>query len=352
MRRGFVRKQGGSKPGRLNETADKKLMKDALLSEEAWVLMPNEASRSCPAPAVSVVIPLFNYAAYIKGCLDSVRASKTEGMPGGFEVVVVDDASTDASIKVVEEYLATSPLPICLVKKKVNTGVSDTRNIGMLIARAPLVFMLDADNEIRPGCLLAHYHALAASNHAVAYGIINRFDNATRQSMGTMSHAEWNVRNLVSYSYIDTMAMLRKEPVLHVGGYSIEYGLVLTQGWEDYDLWLKLAQAGYSGIFIPEVLSDYRVKPDSLICRAVLNQRAASAYLSRKFFALAQPHGDTPTLFGFSRRELALAYGQGTGMPSPAARPPAMRLIHRLLGNKLRRSLNKRLMSLYLWLNK
>jgi len=328
------------------------LMKDSLLTEEAWDLMPNAPCQNCPAPAVSVVITLYNYAAYIKSCLDSVRASNLEGMPGGFEMIVVDDASTDDSVKVVEAYLAASPLPICLVKKKVNTGVSDSRNIGLLIARAPLVFMLDADNEIRPDCLRAHYAALSTSDHAVAYGIINRFDNATRQSVGTMSHAEWNVRNLVSYSYIDTMAMVRKETVLRVGGYSVEYGQVLTQGWEDYDLWLKLAQAGYSGIFISQVLSDYRVKPDSLICQAVVHQRAASAYFSRKFFALAQAHGDTPTLFGFSRRELALAYGQGTGQPSSACRPCPPRLIHRLLGAKIRRSLNKRLISIYLWFNK
>ncbi|MDR3456738.1 MAG: glycosyltransferase family A protein [Verrucomicrobiae bacterium] len=326
-------------------------MKHSLLTDEAWELIRNEAGRNCPAPAVSVLITLYNYSAYIKGCLDSVAASKTEGLPGGFEVIVVDDASTDSSVKVVADYLAASPLSICLVKKKANTGVADSRNLGLLIARAPLVFFLDADNEIRPECLLAHYHALATSDHALAYGIINRFDSVTRQSVGQMSHAEWDVRRLVSGCYIDNMAMIRKEPVLRVGGYSIEYGILLNQGWEDYDLWLKLAQAGYSGIFIPQVLTDYRVHSGSLSHRAVVWQRLASAYQSRKFFGLAQAYGDTPDLFGFSRRELALAYGQGTGLPPLIDRPVKPRLIQRLLGKKLLRSLNKRLMSIYLWLN-
>src|SRR5882724_11164604 len=172
-------------------------MKSSLLTKAAWESSSNEAHRNCPAPAVSVVVTLYNYEAYIEGCLDSVRASKTGGIPGGIEVIVVDDASTDSSVDVVADYIMASPLPACLVKKKLNTGVADTRNLGLLIARAPLVFMLDADNEIRPECLQVHYEALTASDHALAYGIINRFDSTTRQSVGTMSDAEWNVRNLV-----------------------------------------------------------------------------------------------------------------------------------------------------------
>jgi len=326
-------------------------MKDVLLTAAAWEPVYNDAGSNCATTAVSVIISLYNYAAYIKACLDSVAASKTDCLPGGFEVVVVDDASTDSSVRLVEEYLKASPLPICLIKKKVNSGVSDARNIGVLVARAPLVFMLDADNEIRPECLQAHYQALAASSHAMAYGIINRFDSDTRKSVGTMSHAAWNVRDMVSHSYIDNMAMIRKEPLLRVGGYSIEYGLILRQGWEDYDLWLKLAQAGYSGTFIPQVLSDYRVKADSMMTRAVPLQRQASALQSRKFFALVHAHADTPTLFGFSRRELALACEQDGRPAASPGRPAAPRLLHRLLGEKMRRSLNKRLTSIYLWLN-
>src|SRR5882757_5818555 len=108
------------------------VMKDVLLTASAWESVSNEAVRNCPAPVVSVIISLYNYAAYIKACLGSVAASNTDGLPGGFEVIVVDDASTDSSVRLVEDYLAASTLPICLVKKKVNSGVSDTRNIGLL----------------------------------------------------------------------------------------------------------------------------------------------------------------------------------------------------------------------------
>ncbi len=174
------------------------MSRSATTNNTSWEVLANEANRACERPAVSVVVTLFNYSAYIRNCLDSLRASKTEELPGGFEVVVVDDGSTDSSVSVVEDYLRTSLLPICLVKKKANTGLADARNIGLLTARAPLVFILDADNEIRPECLSAHYHALATSDSAMAYAIVNRFEDATRKTVATVSDCEWDVRTLIS----------------------------------------------------------------------------------------------------------------------------------------------------------
>ena len=324
-------------------------MSHSATTNTSWEVMANEASRACEQPAVSVIVTLFNYSAYIRNCLDSLRASKAEDLPGGFEVVVVDDGSTDPSVSVVEDYMRANPLPICLVKKKANTGLADARNIGLLTARAPLAFILDADNEIRPECLSAHYNALATSDCAMAYAVINRFDDATRKKLDPVSHSEWDVRTLVSRPYIDAMAMVRKETVQKLGGYSTEYGTILPQGWEDYDLWLKLAQAGYSGKLIPRVLSDYRLHPQSMLKTTRPYQRELATYFSRKFHVLVQRHNDLPVYFGVSRRELAIANGENAWLkPRPGSRP--QNLIHRLLGEKICRSLSKRLTTVYLWL--
>ena len=323
-------------------------MKESQLTTHPWELVTNEAARNCPAPAVSVIITLYNYSAYITGCLDSVRASKTDGLPGGFEVVILDDASTDDSAAVAEKYLAASPLPITLVKKLDNTGVSDTRNIGLVLARAPFVFSLDADNEIRPDCLVKHYQALASSDHALAYGLIQRFESDTRKLLTVMANFEWNVRELVDGQRMDAMCMLRKDAALRVGGYSIEYGIIGPQGWEDYDLFLKLAQAGGTGKFIPEILSDYRVHTRSMIHAAIPYHREKSAYFSRKFFTLAYAHDGTANLFNSPRGELAGIHAKRLGKPPP---PRRTGFFHGLLGHKMRRSLSKRLSTVYEWLN-
>ena len=325
-------------------------MARSTVSVNASGFLTNRAARECLYPAVTVVITLYNYSAYISACLDSVGASRTEGLPGGFEVVVVDDASTDSSVRVVEEYMAVHPLPICLVKKPLNSGLADARNVGLHAARAPLVFILDADNEIRPDCLQAHHHAIISSGRAMAYGIINRFDHATRQTLGTTLHQEWDVRELVSRPYIDAMAMIRKEPVLQLGGYSPEYGTILPLGWEDYDLWLKLAQAGHSGQMIPQVLSDYRVHPGSMIQGTDAFRRELALYFSRKFHTLVQLHPDVPELFGFSHRELQTVRRQPAHSLT-APKTGSQKLAQGLLGRKLSRSISKRLASAYSWMH-
>ena len=324
-------------------------MKRPPLSIKGCETVANEAFKNYPEPAVTVLISLYNYSAYIDGCLDSVRASRTDGLPGGFEVVVVDDCSTDASAKVVEQYMATHDLPLCLIKKPLNSGLSDTRNLGLQAARSPFIFILDADNEIRPECLLAHYNAMASSDCAMVYGKINQFDHATRKNLRTFSDIEWNIRELISHPMIDAMAMIRKEPVLQLGGYSTEYGRVLPHLWEDYDLWLKLAQAGYTGKLIPQILSDYRVHSQSMIRATQPDNCELAVYFSRKFHFLIQSHIDLPRFFGVSSDELARASGQDGWLqpPFPGGRP---KLVHRVLGKKICRSICKRLASVCRWL--
>jgi glycosyltransferase involved in cell wall biosynthesis len=324
-------------------------MKKSPLSAMAGEVIANEAIKSCPEPALTVLISLYNYSAYIEGCLESVCASRTDGLPGGFEVVVVDDGSTDASVKVVERYMATHELPLCLVKKPLNTGLADTRNVGLKTARSRFIFILDADNEIRPECLQAHYQAIATSDCAMVYGLINQFDQNTRKSLRTVGEVEWDVGELVSRSIIDAMAMVRKETVLRVGGYSTEYGRILPQGWEDYDLWLKLAQAGYSGKLIPQVLSDYRVHTQSMIRTTSPYNRELAVYFSRKFHFLVESHPNLPMFFGMPGDELAMASREGGWLQSPPEGAPA-KLVHRVLGKKMCRSICKRLASVCHWL--
>ncbi len=308
-------------------------MKRPPLSIKGCEIISNPASDNCVNPAVTVVISLYNYSSYIEGCLDSVRISRTEGLPGGFEVIVVDDASTDNSVEKVKKYMATHAIPLCLIKKPVNSGLADTRNLGLQAACAPLVFILDADNEIRPECLLAHYQAITESGCAMAYGIINQFDHDTRENMQLLSDFEWDVAELVLSPRIDAMAMIRKETVLQLGGYSPEYGKILPQGWEDYDLWLKLAQAGHSGKLIPKILSDYRVHSQSMLKASLPYHRDLAIYFTRKFHSLIYLHPDLPTLFGISRLELAMASGHA-GWPQSQPRRKPEKFVCRLFGKK------------------
>jgi glycosyltransferase involved in cell wall biosynthesis len=264
-------------------------------------VVENSAYRRSAAPSVSVVVSLHNYGRFIEQSLASVTTS--EAVPGGMEIVVVDDASEDDSVARVERFVDQTDVPSLLVKKRINTGLADTRNTGLELARGTYVFVLDADNWIYPACLRRLYDTLTCNPAAAAYGMLRRFDDRTGEPAGLISTQAWNVRSLVRGPYIDAMAMFDREKVRAVGGYStelIEYGWF---GWEDYDLWLKLAQAGDECRFVPEILSSYRVHPSSMIHRTNRSTDGIAQYLRTKFRDLDMRFPELDRSFGFPKND-------------------------------------------------
>ena len=101
-----------------------------------------------PAPALSVVIPSYDQAAFVAAAVESALAAVGVEL----EVVVVDDRSTDESAALVRGAPrgATTERALKLVERGDNEGLSAARNRGFLEARAPLVLLLDADDELLP----------------------------------------------------------------------------------------------------------------------------------------------------------------------------------------------------------
>jgi len=93
---------------------------------------------------VSFIIPVYNVEAYLKRCLDSVIDIKNENI----EIILIDDGSTDKSLRICEEY-AQVDKRIILIKKE-NGGVSSARNIGIGCAKGEWISFIDSDDEIVP----------------------------------------------------------------------------------------------------------------------------------------------------------------------------------------------------------
>ena len=96
------------------------------------------------APAVSVIMPMFNAEKYIAECLDSLLVQTFQD----FEVILVNDASTDGSRQIAESYLEKFGGRLMIYDNQKNLGVSATRNRGLKISRGEYIFFMDADDLI------------------------------------------------------------------------------------------------------------------------------------------------------------------------------------------------------------
>lgn len=100
-------------------------------------------------PRVSVIVPVFNGAALIEGCLRALDAQTLE--PSTYEVIVVDDGSTDGTADVIKTFRPRGR--VVFVQQPQNGGPARARNAGLANARAPIVAFTDADCEPAPDWL-------------------------------------------------------------------------------------------------------------------------------------------------------------------------------------------------------
>ncbi|HEX2785189.1 MAG TPA: glycosyltransferase family 2 protein, partial [Ilumatobacteraceae bacterium] len=235
---------------------------------------------------VSVVIPLFNQGHYLAEAVDSVIAASAEPGPRT-ELIIVDDHSTDDSRAVAERLLGqTDWFPAALVARAANGGLPVARNLGFQTARAPYVFALDADNALYPAGLrrLLHHLSQAPSDVVAAYGILERFD--TTGSLGLTSHLPWDPDLLVQGAYIDAMALFRRAAWQELGGYRVSTRS-MEGGWEDYDLWLSVAERGLRADLVRSIVGRYREQPGSM-------RKISDVDMASNFVTLRERHPRLP----------------------------------------------------------
>jgi len=204
---------------------------------------------------VSVIIPLYNYEGFIVEALESVRAQSLAVL----DLVVVDDRSTDDSLKVALAW-ARHHAPrfnrVVVARNRSNYGLGMTRNAGFDLADSPYVLPLDADNRLRPKCCEELQRVIRAQSVAYAYPTIQHFGTSNE----TVSAARYEPHRFVAGNYLDAMALVSKEAWAIVGGYNH-----VRHGWEDYDFWCRLAEQGQRGHWEPQTLAEYRVHAASMI---------------------------------------------------------------------------------------
>jgi GT2 family glycosyltransferase len=247
------------------------------------------------SPTVSVLTALYNHRDPILGSLDSLDRSLFRD----FELIVVDDASTDGSGDAARAWLRAHPyLPARLIRHAVNRGVGSARNTAMMFARGRYCFVLDADNEIYPRCLDALVQALESDQGAMfAYPILETFGAVDEFVAGggtpLVSQFGWEPLRLRSCNYIDALALIRTEKLRELGGYTTD---LRCHGWEDYDLWCTVAERGWRGLQVPQILARYRTSPTSMLSFTNSSRTTAALTIIERHPRLMGSQGPGPSV--------------------------------------------------------
>ncbi len=204
--------------------------------------------------AVTVILPVFNYADYVPEALQSV-ADQTLSL---LDLVVIDDASPDDSGAMVLDWVRAHEQRfnrVRVLRHLENAGLGFARNSGFAAADTAFVLPLDADNRLRPKACEALLAGIG-DQAGFAYPCIQQFGDQA-DVFGTEGYSPLRLQ---PGNYIDAMALVRKSAWAAAGGYDhVRYG------WEDFDFWCRLAERGYFGVHVSEVLADYRVHAQSML---------------------------------------------------------------------------------------
>ena len=233
-------------------------------AQEAEVLFDCSASQweDNVGGRAAVVVSLYNYAGRIEEALNSV-AEQTEA---ALELVVVDDASTDDGAEVVKAWMQAHQTRFSrclLLQHRRNSGLAAARNTAFDATQAAWCFVLDADNRLFPAAVatcmdLAEQAdvAVAVVHPLLAFELEAERPDELRSLVGFGS---WQMEKFKDGNYVDAMALIRREAWQQVGGYTHIEG-----GWEDFDFWCKLVEAGFHGVQCPQILAAYRSHASSM----------------------------------------------------------------------------------------
>lgn len=267
-------------------------------------------------PRVSVIIPTYNRADLLAEAIDSVLGQSFQD----FELLAVDDGSTDNTAELVASY---GP-PVRYIYQE-NRGQGAARNAGLQTARGEYVAFLDSDDLWEPKKLALQVATLDEKREcSLVYSDAYFFDGKTRQRQYLFSRLcrpyEGHVaRELLHCNFIASPTPLLRRSVFElVGGFDERR----PQLGEDWDLWLRVAAQAPIAL-VPEVLAGYRQHEVTTI-----NSYSPLIIHDKSMSVIARAAERSPTLYGQWRNEAAaqLCIRTGRMLVSHGDIPTARRL--------------------------
>jgi glycosyltransferase involved in cell wall biosynthesis len=245
----------------LQKKATSLLSPDQCFGPALAALFPSPVSsrqRRRPRPTISVLMPVYNAERYLETAITSILTQTWRD----FELIAIDDGSTDSSRAILESFAAKDARVI--VRSRPNTGIVGALNDGIALAQGEFLARMDADDEAATTRFAAQVARLRAELDLVAIGsavtLMDANGHPVKSYPRPLDHdaIEKELLGGNGGAMIHPAVMFRTFAVKHVGGYR-----ALARHVEDLDLFLRLARVGRLAN-LPSYELLYRVHPASV----------------------------------------------------------------------------------------
>lgn len=223
-------------------------------------------------PLVSVLMPLYNTEEYVREAVDSILSQRFED----FELIVLDDGSTDASASIVSSY---TDKRVRFIQNSANTGLAAVRNKALSLARGRYVAWLDSDDCSFPGRLL---HQVKVLEENAEIGLCGSWV----QTIGLEAGCVWPyptdpgmVRSIMLFGNpLATSATMMRRAAAEEMGLRFDPRFAPS---EDYDFWEKISRR-WLATNVTAVLTGYRLHSAQVSKLKEAQQRAAAQAVQQR----------------------------------------------------------------------
>ncbi|MEM3578196.1 MAG: glycosyltransferase family 2 protein [Candidatus Bathyarchaeia archaeon] len=205
-------------------------------------------------PPVTVIILNYNGASYVKRCLGSVLWNSYPN----FEVLFIDNNSTDGSANLAEKLFGSNPR-LTIIRNAKNLGFSVGNNIGFERSKAKYVIVLNNDTEVQKNFIETLVRVAESDESIGSVGCkIVQSDGSVRygpkyMAYGLIVHARQRQtyeKFTVNLANCGCAALYRKSVIDKIGGFDP----LFWADWEDHDLGYRINLAGYKSVYTPETM--------------------------------------------------------------------------------------------------
>ncbi len=233
-------------------------------------MIPESVTRSAQGHLVSIVLPTYNGSRFLQEAIGSCLAQSYSH----FELLVVDDASTDDTPEIIKRFEGLDSR-IRSVRHATNLGLPAALNSGFAISRGELLTWTSDDNLYRPNALTVLVDFMKSNPECdIVYTGFSYIDDQGKV-MGR--HPALPAEELAYYNTAGACFLYRRTVYERLGGYDANAVLV-----EDYDFWLR-AFGSFRFHALAEDLYVYRVHPESLSLQKIAHTKLATRQILQKY---------------------------------------------------------------------